>query len=214
MKFDPFLSDEPSIAPPTPGAVLVRLSQVIGILSAVSSEAALNASAVPNFTEKLASARGALLQAIENGCSLGAAFNQAQNVLRELYKNIAESSEEDEARAAVLTRFGFPDPRFINAASPVSPVRVSSLVATHFKPERQVFTTISFDEAHGATAYWLLEVRYLGDERFVDGVVENYAPQFSRVRLPVGPHRFIIESRNSHRAAQTEEFSLEVPALR
>ncbi|PQV64555.1 hypothetical protein B1R32_10448 [Abditibacterium utsteinense] len=213
MKFDPFLSDEPSIAPPTPGAVIVRLSQVLGILSAASQEAAPNASTVPNFTEKLASARGALLQAIECGQNLGTTFNQAQNTLREFYKNITQTNEDEEARSELLMRFGFPDPRLIDAESPVSPVKVSSVVATHFKPQRQVFTTLSFDEAHGATAYWLLEVRYLGEERFVDGVVENYAPQFSRVRLPVGTHRLIIESRNSHRASQTEEFSLEVPAL-
>ncbi len=213
MKFDPFTSDEPSIAPPTPGAVIVRLSQVLGVLSATKDEAAPNASAVPNSTEKLASARGALLQALECGRNLNTSFGAAQNALRELYSQLAQTQGTDETRAELLTRFGFPDPRFISAESPVSIVRVSSVVATHFKPQRQVFTTISFDEAHGATAYWLLEVRYLGEERFVDGVVENYAPQFSRVRLPVGPHRFVIESRNSHRAAQTEEFSLDVPAL-
>lgn len=213
MKFDPFLSDEPSIAPPTPGAVLVRLSQVIGIWNSTASESAPKASAVPDSGEKLASARGALLQALECGQNIGPAFNQGQNALRELYNFLAETESEEETRAALLNRFGFPDPRFISAESPVSQVALSSVVATHFKPQRQVFTTLSFDEAHGATAYWLLEVRYLGEERFVDGVVENYAPQFSRVRLPVGPHRFIIESRNAHRAARTEEFSLDVPAL-
>ena len=213
MKFDPFLSDEPSIAPPTPGAVLVRLSQVIGKLNGFANGAAPIPNAVPDFTQKLASARGALLEALESGQNLGTAFENAQNLLRECYQIVANSGEENETRAENLMLFGFPDPRTINEASPVAPVSIHSVIATHFKPLRQVFTTLSFGEAHGATAYWLFEIRFLEGEKFVDGVVENYAPQFSRVRLPVGKHRLMIESRNSHRAARSEEFEIEVPDL-
>ncbi len=213
MKFDPFLSDEPSIAPPTPGAVIVRLSQVLGILRSHQCGGATTSNAVPNFTEKLASTRGALLEALESGSNLGTAFQNSQNTLRELYQNLAQNAENDDARAENLLQFGFPDPRTINDASPVSPVDIRGVVATHFKPQRQVFTTLSFGEAHGATAYWLFEIRTLDGERFVDAVLENYAPQFSRVRLPIGKHILMIESRNSHRAARSDEFEIEVPEL-
>lgn len=208
MKFDPFLSDEPSIAPPTPGALLVRISQLIGAFR----EAAPNANGVPNSPQKLASAREALLNAIEKGEPLGTVFSSAQGTLREIYAQTAAQHADDEARAQALLKLGFPDPRLV-ASERVLPVEVSSVVATHFKPEKQVFTTLSFAEAHGATAYWLFEARYFDDERIVEGVVENYAPQFSRVRLPVGKHHLIIESRNSHYAARSEEFLLEVPVL-
>ncbi|HEX9996565.1 MAG TPA: hypothetical protein VGB45_05425 [Abditibacterium sp.] len=208
MKFDPFLSDEPSIAPPTPGAVLVRLSQVLGALK--TSEP--HASSVPSMPEKLASARQNLMTAIENGENLSGPFTAAQNALRELYAQTVSQNENDEIRANLLLQLGFPDPR-LAAAERVLPVDVSTVVATHFKPEKQVFSTLSFAESHGATAYWLFEVRYFKGERLVDGVVENYAPQFSRVRLPVGTHNLIIESRNPHYIARSEEFTLEVPQL-
>ena len=208
MKFDPFLSDEPSIAPPTPGAAVVRLSQVIGALRSEGPKA----NGMPSMIENLASARGALLEAVERREKLGTVFENAQNALRQLYAQTLESQPDADARAVALMHLGFPDPRLI-ASESVLPVDVSTVVATHFKPERQVFTTISFNEAHGATAYWLLEVRYFGDERIVDGTLENYAPQFSRVRLPVGTHHFIIQSRNSHYSANSEEWTLEVPAL-
>jgi len=213
MKFDPFLSDEPSIAPPTPGAALVRLSQVLGIMRSRDCGGATTSNAVPNFTEKLASARGGLLEALESGTNLGTAFQNSQNTLRQLYQNLAQNAENDDARAENLLRLGFPDPRTMSDASPVSPVDVRGVVATHFKPQRQVFTTLCFGEAHGATAYWLFEIRTWNGERFVDAVVENYAPQFSRVRLLVGKHVLMIESRNPHRAARSDEFELEVPDL-
>lgn len=208
MKFDPFLSDEPSIAPPTPGALLVRLSQLLGVLR----DGAPNANGVPSMPQKLASAREALLQAIEKGEPLGAVFNSAQHTLREIYAQTTNLHSDEEVRADALLKLGFPDPRLV-AAERVLPVDVSTVVATHFKPEKQVFTTLSFAEAHGATAYWLFEARYFDDERIVEGVVENYAPQFSRVRLPVGKHHLIIESRNPHYATRSEEFTIQVPAL-
>lgn len=218
MKFDPFLSDEPSIAPPTPGAALVRLSQVLGKLRTfpqAALEGALPVSnAVPDFTQKLASARGALLEALESGQNIGTAFQNAQNLLRQCYQCVAQNAGDDAARrAADLLHFGFPDLATLNDNSPVAEVETASVVLTHFKPQRQVFTTFSFGEAHGATAYWLFEIRTLNGERFVDGVVENYAPQFSRVRLPIGKHVMMIESRNAHRAARSEEFEIEVPEL-
>ena len=191
----------------------MRLSQTLGTLyKTTASEAAPNANAVPSIGQKLASSRSRLLEAIEKGEQLGTPFQEAQNALRSFYSEIVEMHEDDDRRAEALLRFGFPDPR-LAVAERVLPVNVSTVVATHFKPERQVFSTLSFDESHGATAYWLLEVRYFEDQRLLDGVVENYAPQFSRVRLPVGKHHFIIESRNAHYATRSEEFCLEVPDL-
>lgn len=225
MKFDPFLSDEPAIAPPTPGALLVRLSQVIGALrdetfgplldaalrSRAGSDAAPKASSVPSIGEKLASARAALLHALEKGEALGEVFAAGQHVLRELYA-LVTLVEGDAERSHALARLGFPEAQLLQTQG-VLAVDLSTLVLTHFKPQRQVFSTLTFTEAHGATAYWLLEVLYVDGQRVVDGVVENYAPQFSRVRMPIGTHHLIIESRNPHHSARTAEFSIEVPRL-
>ena len=98
-------------------------------------------------------------------------------------------------------------------ATKLLPVDISTVVATHFKPVKQVFSTITFREAHGATAYWLHQVSRVDGEDYIDAVVENYAPYFSRVRLPVGTHRLIIESRNTSYSIHSEMFEFEVPAL-
>ena len=121
----------------------------------------------------------------------------------------AVAGEDASARAV---RLGFPDTNEV-VKDRVGEVDISTVVVTHFKPFKQIFTTISFEEAHGATAYWLYEVRTIDGEDLVDAVVENYAPVFQRVRLPVGKHRFVIESRNPSKHARTGEFEVEVPAL-
>ncbi len=205
MKFDPFLSDEPSLAPASPGAALMRLSQIAGALKG----AAPNANGVPNhFGEHLKpilAARDALLQALENRHNVAEAFAEAQRAIREAYAQTAAQNGD-------LIALGFPDSNR-DEDNWVSKVDVSTVVTSHFKPVRQVFTTIAFDEAHGATAYRLHEIRILNGEKLDDEVVENYAPQFSRVRLPVGPHTFYIESRNPNQSARSPEFSFEVPKL-
>ena len=95
----------------------------------------------------------------------------------------------------------------------MAPVDVSSVVLTHFKPRKQVFTTLAFDEAHGATAYWLYEVKQVAGEPYVEAILENWAPQFTRVRMPVGPHRLFIESRDASYFVHSPEFEIEVPQL-
>ena len=208
MKIDPCLSDEPSITPPTPGACVVRLSEILGVLRRNEPDA----NGVPSLEAKLASAREALLEAIESGQNLGTPFDAAQKCVQEVYTYATEKFSDTDAQADALMQLGFPDPR-LKDADKLLPVDVLTVITTHFKPVRQVFSTITFREAHGATAYWLHEVRELDGEDLVDAVVENYAPYFSRVRLPVGKHRLIIESRNTSYSVLSEVFEIEVPAL-
>ena len=199
-------TDEPSIHPATPPATLWRLAKLRG---ALGRETAWNA--MPIYQESLARAFQNLELAAGNSANVSEALARAQGAIYAVYE--AASSENDDA--ALLVRLGFPDSR-LKEKEPdrVGPVDVSTVVASHFKPLRQIFTTISFEEAHGATAYWLLEIRILSDgTEAIDAIVENYAPYFSRVRLPVGKHRFVVESRNSSKHARTEEFELDVPAL-
>ncbi len=212
MKIDPFLSDESTITPPSPGAALVRLSQVIGALRRSSLS-----NSVPENAEKLArpliKTRERLYKAIESGENVGTPFCQSQKELQSLFARVCETHCADEtAQAQALLELGFPDPRLL-AAARVSPVNVESVVVTHFKPQKQVFTTLAFDEAHGATAYWLYEVKEVAGEPYVEAIIENWAPQFTRIRMPVGPHRLFIESRDASYFVHSKEIEIEVPAL-
>ena len=208
MKIDPFLTDETKIAPPTPGAALVRLSQTLGAM-----RRAQNANPMPENLAELARARDSLQNALENGEKLGTPFCNAQNALRNLFATIQNSTQTDDEKGALLVQLGFPDPR-ISESDFVAPINVETVCVTHFKPQKQIFSTLCFEEAQGATAYWLFEIRVLADgSEAHDALVENYAPTFSRVRLPIGTHRFLIESRNPSKSVRSEEFSIEVPNL-
>lgn len=212
MKIDPFKSDESTITPPSPGAVLVRLSQVIGVLHRPPYS-----NSVPENAESLArpliDARESLYKAIESGENVGTPFAAAQKTLQELFARIVETHAENaDAQAEALLNLGFPDPRLL-ADARVAAIDVSTIVATHFKPVKQVFTTIAFDEAHGATAYWLHEKKWVAGEPYIDAVIENWAPQFTRIRMPVGKHTLIIESRDSSYSVMSEEFEIEVPKI-
>lgn len=213
MKFDPFLSDEPSLAPATPGYALVRLSQVVGGLRDEGKANLVPSSlSVPEWTANFLDSRTKLLEAAEGAGSWPEAFSRAQDTLRSFYADLVAAETSLETQKRLLAAFGFPMPDR-NIETWLSPVDLSSLVLSHFKPEKQVFTTFSFNEAHGSMAYWLFEVRFFKDERLEDAVVENFAPQFSRIRLPVGPHRFFIETRNTHRSVRSQEFDIVVPEL-
>ncbi len=201
----PKYSDEPSICPATAPAALWRLERLAG---ALERETAFEA--MPIYQKSLAQARESLAEAAHAGRNPQAELLAAQLAIRAAYDAAAPD-------AALTARLGFPDPA-IDIKDYVAPVDTSTVVATHFKPQKQVFTTISFEEAHGATAYWLFEIRSLanapeGEDETVDAIVENYAPLFSRVRLPIGKHRLVIESRNPSKSTRTAEFELEVPAL-
>ncbi len=198
-------TDEPLICPATPAAALWRLERLEG---ALANEEAWDA--MPILQENLAQARKALQEAAKTQPNVGTAFREAQNAIRAVY----DAAVSDPARTV---RLGFPDPDN-KIKDFVAPVDVTTVVTTHFKPQKQVFTTISFEEAHGATAYWLFEIRSLsdapqGEDEALDAILENYAPYFSRVRLPIGKHRLVIESRNPSKSTRTEEFDIEVPAL-
>jgi hypothetical protein len=202
----PKYSDEPSICPSTPAAVLWRLERLAG---ALAKEASWDT--MPILQESLAQARNSLQEAARTLSNVGVACAAAQEVIRAIY----DAATSDPQRTI---RLGFPDPEN-KIKDFVAPVDLSTVVATHYKPQKQVFTTISFEEAHGATAYWLFEIRSLsnapkGEDEAVDALLENYAPYFSRVRLPVGKHRLVIESRNPSKSTRSEEFELEVPALK
>ena len=212
MKIDPFKSDESTITPPSAGAALVRLSQVIGALSRSPYS-----NSVPENAQSLARpciiARDTLNCALENGANLGMPLSDAQKSLQELFAQIAAQHADDaDLQAQALLNLGFPDPRLLAEARVVA-IDVATVVVTHFKPVKQVFTTIAFDEAHGATAYWLHEKKWIAGEPYVDAVMENWAPQFPRVRMPVGKHTLIIESRDSSYSVMAEEFEIEVPKL-
>lgn len=212
MKIDPFKSDESTITPPSPGAALVRLSQVIGVL-----HRSPDSNSVPENGATLARpliiARESLYKAIENGENVGTPLADAQKSLQELFAHIAQTHADDaNAQADALLGLGFPDPRLL-AEARVAPIDVSTVVATHFKPQKQVFTTLAFDEAHGATAYWLHEKKWISGEPYVDAVIENWAPQFTRIRMPVGKHTLIIESRDSSYSVMSPEFEIEVPQI-
>ena len=212
MKIDPFKSDESTITPPSPGAALVRLSQVIGALhrSPYSNSVPENGA---TLAQPLISARESLYKAIESGENVGTPFSDAQKSLQELFARIAQKHAADaDAQAEALLTLGFPDPRLM-AQTRVAPINTASVVVTHFKPVKQVFTTIAFDEAHGATAYWLHEKKWIVGEPYVDAVIENWAPQFTRIRMPVGKHCLIIESRDSSYSIMSEEFEVEVPKI-
>ena len=211
MKINPILTDEPSLAPATPGAALARVSSVIGALRRFNQANAMPAGLDgPGWETRLEDSRTGLLQSLEAGTGVQERLTLAQTALRELYAGLVNLDIDADARAKALEKLGFPAvDRDIETW--LSPVDVASVVLTHFKPAKQVFSTIAFDESHGATAYWLNEVRYFDGERLEDAVVENYAPQFSRIRLPVGRHRLFIESRNTHRCVRSEEFDIEVP---
>ncbi len=212
MKIDPFKSDESTITPPNAGAALVRLSQVIGALSRSPYS-----NSVPENADSLARplicARETLNQALETGGNVGTPLSDAQKSLQELFAQIARTHVTDaDAQAQALLSLGFPDPRLL-AEARVAPIDVATVVVTHFKPVKQVFTTIAFDEAHGATAYWLHEKKWISGEPYVDAVMENWAPQFPRVRMPVGKHTLIIESRDSSYSVMAQEFEIEVPKI-
>ena len=212
MKIDPFKSDESTITPPNPGAALVRLSQVIGVLHRPPYS-----NSVPETGATLARpciiARESLYKAIENGENVGTPFADAQKSLQELFaQTVANNADDADAQAEALLNLGFPDPRLL-ADARVAAIDVSSVVLTHFKPVKQVFTTIAFDEAHGATAYWLHEKKFVAGEPYIDAVIENWAPQFTRIRMPVGKHILIIESRDTSYSVMSQEFEITIPQL-
>lgn len=224
--------DEPLVVPISPGSALVRLTQVKG---ALQQHAAL-AHALSGFSlERLQQERDSLLSALETNqpATIATALRAAQNCLHQVYETLGSlnpdlatalpasaggATEHGASPNGVVTVapptnlysvLGFPDP----TQTGVQPVDIQSVLATFSKPVRQVLTTLSFQDAPRATAYWLIEVRFLRGERLEDYIIETSAPLFPRLRLPLGPHTFRIESRNSYHFTVSDDFTIEVPAL-
>lgn len=196
------MHNEPRVVPVSPGQVLVRLSEIIGAARHASSNV------FPDGTNLLETARQTLLDAVESGDREARiiAFEAAQNALMQTHDAVlkAESVEEN------LKLLGFPSAS--SAIGEVQKVDVSSVLATFAQPQKQVFMTLSFDDAPGAIAYWLRETRVIGEEEVHDDLIENFAPVFQRVRLAPGAHRLRIESRNLHQIALSDEFTIVIPA--
>ncbi|MDF2441776.1 MAG: hypothetical protein JWN98_2760 [Abditibacteriota bacterium] len=227
--------DEPLVIPFSPGAALVRLAQIEGVLQrhsdiarAFSSEAtsrgSFEASDQANdraetleLGHSLQEARQNLMQAIISGehAVVATTFAAAQQRLLTCYEAACEPIRWEGSaltQAEALSLLGFSNPQQ-RRESLVDAVDTRSILVTYSKPQRQVLTTIAFNDAAGATAYWLNETRVVAGEDYEDALIENYAPVFARVRLPIGPHRLRIESRNPHARAVSPEFTIEVPNL-
>lgn len=203
------MSDEPLICPVAPGAALCRLSEVAGALE--------RQAALPEWPETLRAARVDLENALESGESARVtdALHAAQEKLSACYDALCALLDAAPLCAAI----GFPAPgkaglreRFVEA------IDVTTIQVTYTRFGKQVLANFSFRDAQGATAYWLHEVRFIDGERsewarLEDAVVESYSPVFTRVRMGSGTRHFIIESRNPHKSALSQEFTLEVPEL-
>lgn len=212
VKINPYLTDEPSITPPSPGDALVRLIQIEGSLQDLNGKANAVPIEVNHAKAAISAAREGLTSVLAAGGDAGPALLAAQNCIREIYAAVAASGESPIEATELLLGLGFPDPSR-TLETWVKTVDLSTVTVTHFKPERQVMTTIAFQHAVGAEAYWLREIIFFADQEVEENVVENFAPIFQRVRMPVGKHTLVIESRNQHRAVRTERFEIEVPAL-
>ncbi|MBV9467757.1 MAG: hypothetical protein JO316_06775 [Abitibacteriaceae bacterium] len=207
------MTDEQLIVPVSPGSALVRLSQVKGALQRHSHIAeALPAATITQLQQE----QETLLRALEvnEAASIQSGLRVAQEHLRSIYETLSQAHTPYANGTAAgqshpCSILGFPDPR----ESQVQPVNAKTVIATFSKPARQVMTALSFQEAAGAIAYWLVEVRFLRDERLEDFMVESTAPLFTRLRLPCGPHTLRIQTRNLSEAVMSEDFTIEVPAL-
>jgi hypothetical protein len=199
--------DEPLIVPVSPGAALVRLTEVGGALQ----RRADIARALPeDALQQLQSTRGDLLAAIESGArgAIEETLRAAQNHLRLLYEAACQPGlwSADEA-PSVYAALGFPDP----LRNGLQTVDVGTVLATFSMPRRQVLTTLSFRDAPGATAYWLREIRVINGLEVEDPTVSSYAPVFMRQRMPSGGHRLRIESRDASTFKISAEFEITVP---
>lgn len=195
----PIFIDEPLIVPYTPGEVLVRSSQVLGVLATSKSP----------HSAPLQAARQTLLEALENGDqpALAQALQTAQQQLVEIYESVKED-------ATALAALGFPAPATLADEMAIEPVDVSKVNVTYTISGKQVLASISFPRAANAKFYWLHEVRHFvanPEERVEDPILESHSPLFDRVRLIPGKRILRIKSRNLSTSVLSEEFTIDVP---
>lgn len=195
----PIFIDEPLIVPVTAGEVLVRSSQVLGVLATGDKARAAT----------LQEARQALLTALESGnaTALAVALQAVQQQLLEIY----HAAQGD---AAALSEFGFPAPELLGDEMSIGAVDVQKVSVTFTITGKQILTSLAFPRAFNAKFYWLHEVRHFVDnpaERVEDPILESHFPLFERVRLVPGTRILRIKSRNLSTSALSEEFTIEVP---
>ena len=208
------MTDEPTIIPVSPGAALVRLSQVLG---AAQHNPTVARAIEPARLQQLLDKRSVLMNAIEaDACETtpnektAIALREAQSALRELYETVSQPGLWNETEApSAFAAMRFPDP----LRRELQVVDVTRVLATFSCPQRQILTTLSFEDAPGAVAYWLYETRVLSvsGEEATDELIESYTPFFPRLRLPSGAHRFRIESRDHSVCKVSPEFQIVVP---
>ena len=199
-------TDEPLIRPTSIGTAMVRLTQVEGALRGGKAPALSNSHPL---ADGLRAAHAMLLGALTGGDRALAqqALKSAQEQLATIYA--ACQSLEGEQAQSTCRALGFPA-----AGTALSAVDVASVVVTFAKPKKQVVTSIAFEDAPGATGYWLHEITDLpNDEEIQDALLSGKTPLFPRVRLPIGRHRLLLESRNLDEHVLSEEFVIEVPDL-
>ena len=197
--------DEPLVVPTNADGALLRLSQVGGVLRREPQIA----QALPSIsTDEVFATRDALLAAVESSevAEIESALRAAQETLWKIYQAARAVEPRDEA-ARVLAALNFP-------AAPDAgpqPIDISTVIATHAQPARQIVTTIAFQAAPGATHYWLIELRDFGDQTVADETLDTPHPAFRRVRMGPGQRRFLIRSRDASYAVDSDEFTLTIP---
>jgi hypothetical protein len=117
-----------------------------------------------------------------------------------------------------LQALGFPTGVQLSDPFALAAPDEKSVVATFTLNGKQVLTSLAFERAPGATAYWLHVVRTWEEDgetqRIEDPILESPAPLFARVRLPLGPQVLRLKSRNPSASRLSEEFTIEVPDLK
>jgi hypothetical protein len=202
------MTEEPLIMPYSPGDCLARLSQIRGALERYPALA----TALPAGTaDHLSEAGQALVLALESGdgATTQRALSTGQNYIAGLYEAACQPGllvEKDVPE--YFAALGFPNPL---ANGLLSPINVKSVVATYTTPTRQVLTTLSFDHAPGAKAYRLITIRHINGEDVYDDTITSLTPVFRRMRVPVGQHRMVVESRDESGTALSPEFTITVP---
>lgn len=197
--------DEPLVVPTNADGALLRLSQVGGVLRREPKIAqALAAVSI----DEIFAARDALLSAVESDDNpqIESALRTAQETLWNTYQ-AARSADFGEDAARVLAQLNFPT---APDAGPQT-IDISTVIATHAQPARQIVTTIAFQSAPGATFYWLIELRDFGDQTVADETLDSPHPAFRRVRMGPGERRFLIRSRDASYSVDSDEFTLTIP---
>ena len=201
-----FAFPEPLVAPLSPAETLQRLLQIEGALKRNTELAQVLAA------PKIADARDELMQAIvaNESAQLAAVWGKTQQMLGELYASTCSSAEAVRALDG-FALLNWPDPE--SEAGEVKPVDITTIIVTHTRPQKQVYTYFSFARAPGATGYWLHEIRRtVQGEDYEDATLSSNQPCFTRVRMGEGVRHFRIESRNPHSIAFSDVFDVEIPA--